>query len=49
MGGCFKGLFWFFIWTVALLGAISFPPLIFVLLAGLPFWLIWKYLKKNGW
>jgi hypothetical protein len=49
MGGLLKACFWGFIWLIAIMTAISFPPLLFVLLAGLTFVLIWNYLKKRGW
>jgi hypothetical protein len=49
MGGLFKGCFWGFAWIVTLIYAFAFPPLLFVMLAGLPIVLILNYLKRRGW
>jgi hypothetical protein len=49
MGGLLKGCFWGFAWIVSIIYALAFPPLLFVMLIGTPFVLIWNYLKKRGW
>ena len=49
MAGLFKGCLWFTVIMVAIGSAITFPPLTFVVLAALPFVIIWKYLKSKGW
>jgi hypothetical protein len=49
MGGLIKGCSWFFVITVAVMSAIYFPPLLFVVLVASPVVIIWNYLKRKGW